>query len=246
MSQVPAASGTLFIVATPIGNLADITLRALETLKAVARIACEDTRQSLKLLNAYQIKKPLISLHAHNEAERTPELIAQLKNGESIAMISDAGTPLISDPGRRLVAAAIREGIPVDSIPGPSAVLNALVLCGFPTDRFYFLGFLEAKSAARVRTFERLKDFPDSLVFFESPHRIDKFLGDAYQVLGNRGIAIAREMTKKFEEVYRGPLREKIADYPLRSWKGEFVVVIQGSPSRKKGEKTLNHDDLTG
>ncbi len=232
-------SGKLYIVATPIGNLRDITLRALEVLKTVDVIACEDTRHSLKLLNAFEIRKPLLSLHQHNEAKRLPELIAALQRGESVALISDAGTPLISDPGYRLVKEALENGIPLEVLPGPSAILSALVLSGLPTDGFYFLGFLPPKSAARRRRFEALKEFPDTLVFFEAPHRIQKFLEEAYAVLGPRPVALAREMTKKFEEVYRGPLRPRFNDYSLRSWKGEFVVVLAGSTPEKRTKNPL-------
>ncbi len=221
--------GTLYLVATPIGNLKDITLRALEILKSVDRIACEDTRHSLKLLQAYEISKPLLSLHQHNEVKRSTVVLEKLQAGESIALISDAGTPLVSDPGYRLVRAVLEAGLNVESIPGPCAAINALALSGLPTDSFYFLGFLPPKSAARQRRFEALRDFPSTLVFYESPHRIQKFLQEAHGVFGAREVVIAREMTKKFEEVYRGPLQAKAQSLPLRSWKGEFVVLVSGA-----------------
>lgn len=206
-------------------------MRAIEVLKSVDRIACEDTRHSLKLLQAYEISKPLLSLHEHNEAKRSVLLLEKLQSGESIALISDAGTPLVSDPGYRLVRAVLDAGLPVESIPGPCAAINALALSGLPTDSFYFLGFLPPKSAARKRRFEALRDFPATLVFYESPHRIQKFLEEAYEVFGPRDVVIAREMTKKFEEVYRGPLQAKAQSLSLRSWKGEFVVLLSGAKS---------------
>jgi 16S rRNA (cytidine1402-2'-O)-methyltransferase len=218
--------GKLYIVATPIGNLKDITLRALEILKSVDLIACEDTRHSGHLLNTYDIRKPLISLHEHNEDKRIQTLLKRLEAGESIALISDAGTPLISDPGFRLVRAIAEAGYGVESIPGPCAAINALVMSGLPTDSFYFVGFLPPKSAARLRRFQELKDFSSTLIFYESPHRIQKFLNEAFQVFGARSIVIAREMTKRFEEVYRGPLLEDSTKISLRSWKGEFVIIV--------------------
>lgn len=222
-------NGKLYLVATPIGNLKDITLRALETLKAVDLIACEDTRHSLKLLQAYEIQKPLLSLHQHNEARRAESLIEKLRNGASVALISDAGTPLISDPGYRLVRSVVEAGVEVETVPGPCAAISALVASGLPTDAFYFVGFLPPKSAARLRRFEALKDFPSTLIFYESPHRIQKFLAEAYEVFGPRQVVLAREITKKFEEYYRGPIQANVEDYPLRSWKGEFVVIIAGA-----------------
>ena len=220
--------GKLYLVATPIGNLKDITLKALETLKAVDLIACEDTRHSHKLLQAYEIKKPLLSLHEHNEAQRAAGLIEKLRAGQSVALISDAGTPLISDPGYRLVAAVLEAGLEIEAIPGPCAAINALVASGLATDSFYFIGFLPAKSAARKRRFEALQNFPATLIFYESPHRILKFLDEAFEILGPRRLVLAREMTKKFEEIYRGVLQKSAETIPLRSWKGEFVVLLAG------------------
>ena len=192
-------------------------------------IACEDTRHSLKLLQTYEIQKPLLSLHEHNEARRAAGLIEKLRAGQSVALISDAGTPLISDPGYRLVAAVLEAGMEIEAIPGPCAAINALVVSGLATDSFYFIGFLPAKSAARKRRFEALKDFPATLIFYESPHRILKFLDEAFEVLGPRPLVLAREMTKKFEEIYRGNLQSPSAAIPLRSWKGEFVVLLAGN-----------------
>lgn len=223
--------GKLYLVATPIGNLKDITVRAIETLQSVDLIACEDTRHSLKLLQTYEIHKPLQSLHEHNEARRASGLIDNLNAGRNVALISDAGTPLVSDPGYRLVRAVLDAGLEVEAIPGPCAAINALVASGLPTDSFYFIGFLPPKSAARRRRFESLKDFPNTLIFYESPHRIQKFLEEAYEVLGSRRVVLAREMTKKFEECYRGPLLARAQEYSLRSWKGEFVVLLAGAES---------------
>ncbi|MCE9624254.1 MAG: 16S rRNA (cytidine(1402)-2'-O)-methyltransferase [Deltaproteobacteria bacterium] len=224
-------NGKLYLVATPLGNLKDITLRALEVLKSVDSIACEDTRHSLKLLQTYEIQKPLFSLHDHNETKRVAPILERLKEGKSLALISDAGTPLISDPGYRLVEAVLAAGFEVEAIPGPCAAINALVGSGLPTDKFYFVGFLPPKSAARRRRFEALLDFPSTLIFYESPHRIQKFLEEAHSVFGSRRLVLAREMTKKFEEFYRGRLQPKPETIPLRSWKGEYVVLLEGANS---------------
>lgn len=222
------APGKLYLVATPIGNLKDITLRALEVLKSVDLIACEDTRHSSKLLRAYEIHKPLVSYHEHNEEKRTEELLRVLQDGKNVALISDAGTPLISDPGFRLVRRLAAEGIGIESLPGPCAAVNALVVSGLPTDSFYFLGFLPAKSAARVRKLEFLKEHPSTLIIYESAHRIQKLLKEAFQVLGPRPMTLGREMTKKFEEILRGRLGEVGVTRIPHSWKGEFVLVIEG------------------
>lgn len=221
--------GTLYIVATPIGNLQDITLRALETLKNVELIACEDTRQTSKLLHAYQIQKPLLSFYDHNERSRTPQLLHRLKAGESIALVSDAGTPLISDPGYSLVRELVAEGIRIESIPGPCAAIAALVVSGLPTDSFYFVGFLSPKRSARLKKFEALKEMRSTLIFYESTHRIQKFLHDAHEVFGDRQVVVVREMTKKFEEALRGKLGEIGHTVQPRSWKGEFVVLLAGA-----------------
>jgi len=222
-------TGKLYIVATPIGNLKDITLRALETLKDVDEIACEDTRHSRKLFNKFGIKKPLISLHEHNENRKTDAILKKIKSGSNIALISDAGTPLVSDPGYLLINKLLEEGVAVEAIPGPCAAINALVISGLPSDRFYFLGFLPPKSSSRIRKFNELKDHPSTLIFYESTHRIQKFLREAFEVLGSRPVVLVREMTKVFEEVLRGQLGELGTTLSPRSWKGEFVVLIAGS-----------------
>ena len=219
--------GTLFIVSTPIGNLKDITLRALETLTAVDAIACEDTRQTGKLLAHYEIKKPLTALHDHNERFKTPELVNRLTRGESIALVSDGGTPLVSDPGWRLVHEAIAAEVPVTWIPGATALIGGLVLSGLPTDKFVFEGFLPPKSAARRRRLEFLKQEARTLILYESPHRLLKTLRDIYEVFGDIHIACARELTKLFEEVRRENVSAALAHFSKLPPRGEFVLVLK-------------------
>jgi 16S rRNA (cytidine1402-2'-O)-methyltransferase len=218
----------LYLVATPIGNLEDITLRAIRILRdEVTIIACEDTRQTQKLIDHFNIRKPLVSYHEHNEQSRTPELIERLKAGESIALVSDAGTPLVSDPGYRLVAAAIEEKIPVVPIPGVSAALAALTASGLPTDDFRFVGFLPAKSGARQRFLEHLRDESSTMIAYESPHRIIDALEDIRTVMGSRRVVVARELTKIFEEFIRGTAEEVRHTLQGRSSvKGEITLVI--------------------
>jgi 16S rRNA (cytidine1402-2'-O)-methyltransferase len=217
----------LYIVATPIGNLEDITMRALRVLREADLIACEDTRQTRKLLDHYGIAKPAISYHDHNEAARTAELIERLEHGESIALVSDAGTPLISDPGYRLVAAAIAAGIVVVPIPGPSAVMGALAAAGLGTDSFRFCGFLSPKASQRQRALEDLKQESCTLVFYEAPHRILETLEDITKVMGARPVVIARELTKLHEEFLRGTAAELHATLAARpSVKGEITLLI--------------------
>ncbi len=219
-------AGTLSVVATPIGNLQDITLRALETLKAASVIACEDTRQTGKLLNHYGIRTPLVSLHDHNERQRAPQLIAQLKSGQSIALVSDGGTPLVSDPGWLVVRQAIDAGITVSWIPGPSALIGALVLSGLPVERFIFEGFLPVTSGRRRARFEALKHEARTVVLYESPHRLLKTLNEIRDVIGDVPAACARELTKLFEDVRRGRISELIAHFEQKAPKGEFVIVL--------------------
>ena len=218
--------GTLFIASTPIGNLKDITLRALETLKMVDVIACEDTRQTGKLLAHYEIKKPLAALHDHNERFKTPELVNRLKGGQSIALVSDGGTPLISDPGWRLVHEAIAADVPVTWIPGASALLGALVLSGLPVDKFVFEGFLPPKSAARQHRLSFLKQEARTVILYESPHRLVKTLTDIRDIMGDIEIACARELTKLFEEVRREKVSVMCAHFTAHPPRGEFVLVI--------------------
>jgi 16S rRNA (cytidine1402-2'-O)-methyltransferase len=220
-------SGILYVVATPIGNLEDITLRAIRVLHEVDRIACEDTRQTHKLLDRHGISKPLVSYHEHNERERAEELLTEIEAGRSIALVSDAGTPLIADPGYRLVAEARARGITVSPIPGPSAVLAALSASGLPTDAFFFGGFLPAKKSQRRKALEECKSYPATLVFYEAPHRILESLDDIAEVLGPRPTTIARELTKIHEEFLTGSpaaLHEILAQRP--SIKGEITLMI--------------------
>jgi 16S rRNA (cytidine1402-2'-O)-methyltransferase len=220
-------SGHLYIVATPIGNLEDITHRALRILREADLIACEDTRHTRKLLDHYGISKPLTSYHEHNEAERAQELVQRLLAGASVALVSDAGMPLVSDPGYRVVAAAIAAGITVIPIPGPSALVAALAASGLPTDSFYFGGFLPAKSGQRVRALEALREHPSTLIFYEAPHRILAALQDVEKVLGPRHVVVVRELTKIHEEFLRGPVSEVRATLESRSAaKGEITLLI--------------------
>jgi len=220
-------SGTLYVVATPIGNLEDITLRALRILREVDRIACEDTRQTRKLLDRHGIAKPLVSYHEHNERARAEELLEELAAGKKIALVSDAGTPLIADPGYRLVAEARARGIAVTPIPGPSAGLAALSASGLATDAFFFGGFLPAKKTQRRKTLEEARSYAGTLVFYEAPHRILEALEDIDEILGPRRITLARELTKIHEEFLTGEpsqLREELAK--RASIKGEITLMI--------------------
>jgi 16S rRNA (cytidine1402-2'-O)-methyltransferase len=224
--------GTLYLVATPIGNLEDITLRAVRVLREVDLIACEDTRQSGKLLAHFGIEKPTVSYHDHNEAARTQELVAKLQGGASVALISDAGTPLVSDPGYRLVTAAIGAGITVVPLPGASAVLGALAAAGLPTEAFRFCGFLPPKSGQRTKALEELRGEGCTLVFYEAPHRILDTLSDVSAVFGNSPVVVARELTKIHEEFLRGTAEEVRAQLASRpSVKGEIVLLVgKGTP----------------
>jgi 16S rRNA (cytidine1402-2'-O)-methyltransferase len=221
-------AGTLYVIATPIGNLEDITLRALRILRdEVVVIACEDTRQTQKLLGHYEIRKPLISYHEHNEESRTAEIIESLDHGQSVGLVSDAGTPLVSDPGYRLVKTAIERGFDVVPVPGPSAVLAALAVSGLPTDDFRFVGFLPAKAGARRKSLAAILNAPGTVVAFESPHRILNTLADMAEILGSGPIVLAREITKIHEEFLRGSaaeIREQLAT--RASIKGEITLII--------------------
>ncbi len=222
--------GKLYLVATPIGNLEDMTYRAVRVLKESDLIACEDTRHTKVLLDHYGIERPTISYHEHNESGRTPDLIERLKNGQNIAVVSDAGTPLISDPGYRLVNQALMEGITVVPIPGASAILAALTASGLPTDAFHFGGFLPAKISQRKKTLEAVREFDCSLIFYETPHRILEALEDVTAVLGARPIVLTRELTKMHEEFLRGTAAEVLETLRERpSIKGEMTLII-GKP----------------
>ncbi|KAF0157579.1 MAG: 16S rRNA (cytidine1402-2'-O)-methyltransferase [Syntrophaceae bacterium] len=229
------------MVATPIGNLEDITLRALRVLKEVDLIAAEDTRHSRILLNAYNIKTPLISLHEHNEKERSELIVSRIKNGISIAYISDAGTPCVSDPGYHLVHIALENQINVIPVPGPSALITALSVCGFPADHFLFCGFLPSKENKRRRFLESIKDEEKTIVFYESPARIIDALKDVYDVLGDRQIVVARELTKIFEEIKRGWISDIVAERSVSKARGEFTVILQGA---FHGPVSLTDDEI--
>ncbi len=216
----------LYLVATPIGNLEDITLRALRVLKEADVIACEDTRHTGRLLQHFGISKPTVSYHEHNERERATELVERLASGASIALVSDAGTPGISDPAYRLVQAAIERGVEVVPIPGATALISGLIASGLPTDSFFFAGFLPPKQQARRARLEALQTIRATLVLYEAPHRIREMLADALEVLGNRSAVVARELTKLHEEFLRGTLSELIER--LSEPRGEMVVVIAG------------------
>lgn len=218
--------GTLYLVATPIGNLADITHRAVQVLNDVDLIACEDTRHTRKLLQHYGITTKTISYHEHNEQQRAAELVARLKQGSKIAVVSDAGTPSISDPGFRLVRAAIENGVAVVPVPGPSALISALIAAGLPTDEFFFAGFLPARASARRTRLAELNEVPGTLIFYEAPHRLASALQDACEILGEREAVVARELTKLHEEIRRGRLCELAQHYTNEQPRGEIVVLI--------------------
>jgi 16S rRNA (cytidine1402-2'-O)-methyltransferase len=220
--------GTLYLVATPIGNLEDITLRALRILKEVDLVAAEDTRQTLKLLNHFDLSKPLTSYYEHNKAEKGNYLIEQLLDGKNIALVSDAGTPGISDPGEELVKMAVNNGITVTMTPGPVAAIMALVLSALPSGRFAFEGFLPMNKRSRKEKLSLLKDEMRTLILYEAPHKLIYTLKDLYQAFGNRRIVLARELTKKFEEIIRCSLADAIEKYDTESPRGEYVLVIEG------------------
>ncbi len=221
--------GTLYICPTPIGNLEDITLRTLRILGEVDLIACEDTRHSLRLLNHYEIKKPLTSYHEHNIREKGPELIQLLREGKSIAVISDAGMPGISDPGQDIIRLAIEEGLNVVVLPGPTASITALVASGLPTDKFVFEGFMPQKKKDRVKALEGLKKEKRTIIFYEAPHRVRESLTDMFVAFGNRRIAIGRELTKHYEEIFRGTFEDAINRFSDSQPKGEFVIIVEGN-----------------
>lgn len=219
----------LYVIGTPIGNLSDITLRALEVLKSVDLIAAEDTRHSVNLLRHFEIRKPLLSYHEHNEAMRTAELAERLAAGENIALITDAGMPGVSDPGARLIRACIERGLEYTIVPGASAVLMALVGSGFALDRFCYRGFLPPKSGGRERELRAAAEREETTVFFESPHKIAKTLAAAAEIMPERQLCVARELTKKFEEFRRGTAAELLAHYEAHPAKGEITLVISGA-----------------
>jgi len=218
----------LYVVATPIGNLSDITLRALEILKDVDLVAAEDTRHSAILLKHYQINKPLISFHEHNEAMRTAQLAERLAAGEKIALITDAGTPGLSDPGARLIRECIKRELPFTVIPGPSSILTALLGSGFSAEKFFFGGFLPVKSGQRERALCVAATREQTSIYFESPYRLTKTLKACAKIMADRQLCVARELTKKFEEFRRGPAAQLLAHYEAHLPKGEIVLMIAG------------------
>ncbi|HRJ87332.1 MAG: 16S rRNA (cytidine(1402)-2'-O)-methyltransferase [Blastocatellia bacterium] len=228
--------GTLYLVATPIGNLQDMTFRAIETLRNVDLIACEDTRHTRKLLNHFQIAAKLISFHEHNEAERAVELGRQLSEGSSIAVVTDAGTPAINDPGARLVRTAIELGVRVVPIPGAVAFVNALVASGLPADSVFFGGFLPSKKGERRKRLDAVKDIPATLTFYETPHRIAAALSDCLDILGDRQAAVGRELTKLHEEVIRGSISSLARHFSSANSRGEFVLVIDRADENARAE----------
>ncbi|MDB6025080.1 MAG: Ribosomal small subunit methyltransferase [Verrucomicrobiales bacterium] len=246
--EPPLTASTLYLVATPIGNLEDITLRALRVLKECDVVAAEDTRRSGQLLKHFGISKPLLSYFQFNEAKRSEEIIARLQRGEKVALVTDAGTPGISDPGERVVKAAVAAGFRVESIPGACALITALTASGLPTGEFHFIGFLPHKSGQRRKKLESLKSFSGTLVLYESPYRVEKLLGELNEVFPERMVVLARELTKKFEQFVRGKPAELLA--MVKKLKGEFVVLISPAdgdePEGREEAETENAEDQVG
>src|SRR5688572_7374301 len=236
--------GTLFVVATPIGNLEDITLRALRILREVSIIAAEDTRRTAHLLARHAITTPTTSLHAHNERQKTPALVERMRSGDSVALVSDAGTPTISDPGGQLIGAAVAAGIRVEPIPGPSAILAALTASGMPFDTFAFMGFPPTKAKDRKLWFERLREIGGTIVFFEAPHRIERTLAELRLSIGDCPISVSRELTKTHEELVRGPISQVLAGRLLA--KGEFTVVLEIGQTTDKNAVEVQADEAIG
>ncbi len=226
--------GRLYIVSTPIGNLEDITLRALETLKKVDYIACEDTEHSLKLLNYYGIKKPLISYWSEKEKVRAEDIIHKIKAGHNVALITDAGTPGISDPGAVVISRALEEEIEIIPVPGPTALITALSISGLNTEEFIFVGFLPVKQSQRRKKLLELSSEKRTLVFYEAPHRIIQTLDDMLEVFGNRRACVARELTKMFEEILRGSLEEILDKLEESKIAGEYVIVVEGQQEKER------------
>ena len=236
----PLVPGTLYLVATPIGNLEDMTLRAVRTLRECDVVAAEDTRRSGQLLQHFGISKPLLSYFKFNEARRSEEIIERLRQGQKISLVTDAGSPGISDPGERVVKAALAAGFRVEAVPGPCALVSALTASGLPAGEFHFIGFLPHKSGQRRKRLEAMKAFDGTLVLYESPFRVIKLLEELVGIYPQRGIVLARELTKKFEEYLRGTPAELLALAKSRSLKGEFVVMVG-----PETEKPIEDDDCT-
>ena len=220
--------GKLYICATPIGNLSDITLRVLDTLKSVDLIAAEDTRHTLKLLNHFDIKKPLISYFEHNKQYKGIKIIEELKSGKNVALVSDAGTPVISDPGEQLVKECIENGIEIESLPGACAAITAMTLCGLDSKRFIFYGFLSHKKQDKINELEKIKNIKYTIVFYEAPHKLKSTLECIKEVFGERRVAILRELTKIHEEVLRISVSDAIEHYNEKEPKGEYVLCVSG------------------
>jgi 16S rRNA (cytidine1402-2'-O)-methyltransferase len=240
------AQGRLYVVATPIGNLEDVTLRALRVLKEADLIACEDTRQTLKLLSHFDIQKRLVSYHEHNEITRAPEIVIELEQGAKVALVSDAGTPAISDPGHRLVSLCLRHGIEVEPVPGPSAFVTALAASGMPVDEFTFVGFLPSKQSARRKSLRALATEPRTIALYEAPHRLSDTLEDALEILGNRPVVIAREITKMYEQFLRGHLQEVLEEVRKKPARGEITLLIgvqDQQPSQATASATAGNSE---
>ncbi|MEO0084983.1 MAG: 16S rRNA (cytidine(1402)-2'-O)-methyltransferase, partial [candidate division WOR-3 bacterium] len=229
-SLIPA----LYIVSTPIGNLSDITLRALSILKAVDLIACEDTRHTTILLNHYQIKNKLTSYFEYNKKEKTDQIIKFIQTGKSVALVSDAGTPGISDPGYYLIRTAIENNIPVVPIPGPSALIAALIVSGLPSDRFAFEGFLPKRKGKKHKKLQNLKDEERTMIFYDSPYRVKDSLKSMLEIFGDRKIVLVRELTKKFETIIRDKISEVISQLENKKLKGEIVLIVEGKTAMEK------------
>ncbi|MGE5179024.1 MAG: 16S rRNA (cytidine(1402)-2'-O)-methyltransferase [Bacteroidota bacterium] len=237
------APGTLYLVGTPIGNVEDLSPRARRLLESVDLIAAEDTRHTKGLLDRFGLRRPMVSYHDHNKDERTPELIGRLREGASVAVVSDAGSPGISDPAFTLVRAAAAEGLDVVPVPGPSSAICALEVSGLPTDRFAFEGFLPRKAGKRRARIEELRRDPRTLIFFESPHRLRVALADLAEAWGDRPASISRELTKKFEETRRGTLRELLAWVASSPPRGEFVLIVGGAPREARDDDEAEAPD---
>ncbi|MDU5081332.1 16S rRNA (cytidine(1402)-2'-O)-methyltransferase [uncultured Tissierella sp.] len=226
--------GVLYICPTPIGNLEDITLRTIRILGEVDLVAAEDTRHTIKLLNHYDIKKPLTSYHEHNIKEKGTELIEKLSSGQNIALVSDAGMPGISDPGQELIRQAIDEGIEVIALPGATASITALVISGLSTEKFIFEGFLSSKKGERKKELAKIKEYTKTTIIYEAPHRLMNLLEDMEDILGDRQISISRELTKKYEETFRGTAPQALEKFKDSGVKGEFVIIVDGNHEEKE------------
>jgi 16S rRNA (cytidine1402-2'-O)-methyltransferase len=244
MNMQNKSEGILYVVSTPIGNLEDITLRALRILKEVDLIAAEDTRRTRQLLTHYGIHKPLISYHEHNQRMREDTLLEKLREGKQVALVTDAGTPGISDPGQPLIRKAACEGIPLVPIPGPSAAIAALSISGLPTESFLFYGFLPAKASARKKFLEALKKRLETLIFYESPRRLGAFLRDALEILGNRQVVVTREITKVFEETLRGTIGDVLEKIGGEEVRGEITVILAGNSQEENIDTPSIRDAL--